>query len=97
MTSRHLSEIATKIDQWEDLVPHLNIPDEEVERIRLEENDSSHKRRFLEKWRELFGINATYQILMEAAEASGKRDLASSIQRLGTTLYIPGQYSETSE
>ena len=80
----HLSEIARKIECWEDLAPYLKIEEQEIYAIQQDNknNYNQQKTDFLRRWRAIYGDSATYYCLIQTAKSCGMDKLAFYINSL---------------
>ena len=80
-----LLEIAASIvDRWDKLALHLELTEADVSTIK-HDNSKDHERQkveFLLLWKRRFADEATYQRLIDAADALGRAQLANTIRRI---------------
>ena len=85
-SEKHLRLISTKIAQWQDIAPFLNLTDvDEVEILGSPPRSVPAQRHaMLKQWKQKRGAKATYKNLAKAFRSCSRQDLVDKISELLT-------------
>lgn len=75
----HLIDLASNLDRWEMIAILLQIPNSEIESIKMVRDVGVQRIRMLECWKQRNGSAATYEVLARALLKISRTDLAEKV------------------
>ena len=85
-TDEHAKGLALLIDSWELLASHLGLSEQQIEAIKVDNNNQQVRRlKVLNKWKQKYACNATYRRLLEVLLSIDRTDLACNVCELVTS------------